>query len=182
MLFAPYQAAPAPTEPEPTPLKVPYLGLNVGTFVPTSALTRSRFGGNWQTFSPGLGTVLPSLKPTRLPDFSLATRRRSVGGFNNKAFLVLLGIQQQWPLFTLSEDATRLPTFLPYAGVGAGATYANLRSGADNVNGSAFGASASAYVGTSIGLNAFIEARYRLLSPIKGFNLSGTQVSIGLRF
>lgn len=182
MFFAPYQAAPAPSEPEPTPIRVPYLGLNVGTFVPSNALARNRFGDNWQTFSPGLGPVLPPLQPTRFPDFSLATHKHTTGGFNNKAFLVFLGVQQQWPLFTLSEDATRLPAFLPYFGAGAGTTYANLRSEADRVKGSSFGVSGSAYVGTAIGLNAFIEARYRLLSPIQGFNLSGTQISIGLRF
>lgn len=171
-------------QPEPTPRApyIPWIGLNVGSYLPTSGRVRDRFGTNWQTFSPGLGPVLPRPVPGLQSDLSFSVQRRQTGGFNNRAFLALVGVQYQWPLFRITQEMTKLPTFLPYAGVGAGASYAALRSEGDNVNGSSVGASGSLYVGTSIGFNTFLEARYRTLSRLRGFDLSGADLTIGVRF
>lgn len=59
--------------PTPKPLRLPVYGLNAGTYLPTSAAVRARFGENWFSFSPGLGPVLPLPFPGLSPDFSLAT-------------------------------------------------------------------------------------------------------------
>ncbi|WP_395088292.1 hypothetical protein [Armatimonas sp.] len=75
-----------------------------------------------------------------------------------------------------------MPELLPYAGVGVGGVYANMRSEADRVNGSGFAPSASVYAGTSIGLNSFFEARWRSVGRVQGFDLSGLDLSAGIRF
>jgi hypothetical protein len=174
----------APAAP-PKLLRVPLFGANVGTYLPTSASVRARFGGNWFSFSPGLGMVLPPPMPRLMPDFSLATKKRTIGAFNNRAFLALLGAQYQIPLFKLTPvegQALRLPLLLPYAGASVGAVYANLRSGADGINGSGFAPTGSVYIGTSVGLNGFFEARWRGMGRVRGFNLSGLDLGAGIRF
>jgi hypothetical protein len=96
-----------------------------------------------------------------------------------------LAAQYQWPLFQLyvtEGEPLKLPTFLPYAGVSLGGAYANLRSQADRINGSGFAPSGSLYVGTSIGLRSFLEARWRSVGKVQGFDLSGLDLSVGLRF
>lgn len=175
----------AQTEPPAQkPLRLPVYGLNAGTYLPASAAVRARFGESWFSFSPGLGPVLPLPFPALSPDFSLATQAAERRTFNNRAFMALLGAQYQWPLFRLRPtpgEPFKLPALLPYAGVGAGGVYAHLRSEADGIKGSGFAPSASAYVGTSVGLNGFVEARWRTFGPVRGFNLSGLDLSVGLR-
>lgn len=172
----------APVAAEPRALRLPMFGLNVGSYIPTSSLARNRFGDNWLAFSPGFGPVLPRPVAGLQPDLSFATQKRQTGLLNNRAFLALVGVQYQWPLFRITEETTKLPLFLPYAGVGAGAAYATLRSEGDGVNGSSLGGNVNAYVGTSIGLNGFVEARYRALSRLRSFDLSGAELSLGIRF
>ena len=171
--------------PAPKPPRLPFFGLNAGTYLPTSAAVRNRFGDNWFSFSPGLGTVLPPLVPSPMADLSLATRSKTVDTFNNRVFMALLGQQYQWPLFKLTPvegQALRLPLVLPYMGVSAGAVYANLRSEADTVNNNGFAATGSVYVGASIGLNGFLQARWRTMGRIHGFDLSGLDLVAGVRF
>jgi hypothetical protein len=171
--------------PAPKPARLPLYGLNAGSYVPASPTVRARFGENWLSFSPGIGPVLPMPIPALSPDFSLATQRRTVGSFNNRAFMAILGAQYQWPLFTLyAEEGKpfRLPTYLPYAGVSLGGLYANLRSEADSVNSSGFAPAGSVYIGTSIGRSSFFEARWRAVGKVHGFNLSGLDLGVGLRF
>ncbi|WP_395144193.1 hypothetical protein [Armatimonas sp.] len=171
--------------PAPKPLRLPVYGLNAGTYLPTSAAVRARFGENWFSFSPGLGPVLPLPFPGLSPDFSLATQTKKVAGLNNRVFMALLGAQYQWPLFRLTVpegQPLRLPKLLPYAGLGAGGVYANVRSEADRVNGSGFAPSASVYAGTSIGINSFFEARWRSVGRVQGFDLSGLDLGAGIRF
>jgi hypothetical protein len=171
----------------PAPLKMPRIpiyGLNAGTYIPTSAAVKSRFGSNWFSFSPGLGPVLPPPIPMRMQDFTLATQAKTVGAFNNRAFLAILGAQYQWPLFTLKPqegDTLRLPTFLPYAGVSGGGVYANLRSEADRLNRGAIAPYGSVYVGAGIGVGFFAEARWRSVGKVSGFDLSGLELGVGLR-
>ena len=171
--------------PAPKPLRVPLYGLNVGTYLPTSAAVRARFGDNWFSFSPGFGTVLPPPIARLSPDFNLASQRKATGGFNNRAFMASLAAQYQWPLFQLyatESEPLKLPKLMPYAGVSVGGAYANLRSQADGVNGSGLAPSGSLYVGTSIGLSSFVEARWRAVGKVQGFELSGLDLSIGFRF
>lgn len=174
-----------PEKPPLTLPRIPVYGLNVGTYLPASTRVRDQFGGNWFSFSPGLGPVLPPPIPMRLFDFTLATQRRSRAGFNNRAFLAIVAPQYQWPLFTVPPqegESLRLPTFLPYAGVSVGGAYANLRSEGLGVNGSGFAPAGSLYVGTAIGLGAFAEARWRTVGKIRGFDLSGLELGAGFRF
>ena len=171
--------------PAPKPPYIPLYGFNAGTYLPTSAAVRSRFGESWLSFSPGFGPVLPPPVPRLSSDFNLATQRKTLGGFQNRAFMASLAAQYQWPLFQLyvtEGEPFKLPTFLPYVGVSLGGAYANLRSQADRINGSGFAPSGSLYVGTSIGLRSFLEARWRSVGKVQGFDLSGLDLSVGLRF
>ncbi|MBB6049625.1 hypothetical protein [Armatimonas rosea] len=172
-------------EPRPKLPHVPMYGLNAGTYLPASAAVRTRFGGNWFSFSPGLGPVIPPPIPMLMSDTTLMTQAKQVGAFNNRAFMALLGAQYQWPLYSLKPvegEKLRLPTFMPYAGVSLGGAYANLRSEADGLNTGSVAPYGSVYIGTAVGMGAFAEARWRSVGALHGLNLSGLELGVGLRF
>lgn len=121
----------------------------------------------------------------QLQDLTIATQAKTVGTFNNRAFLAILGAQYQWPLFKLKPvegQKLRLPTLMPYVGVSGGGAYANLRSEADALNGGALAPYGSVYVGTAIGVGLFAEARWRSIGKLHGFDLSGMELGVGFRF
>ena len=71
----------------------------------------------------------------------------------------------------------------PYYGASLNLVPAKIRSLPDGVNtGIKLGYGGSAFVGTTLGRKTFVEARYRAISDIAGFNLSGLGLSAGIRF
>ena len=71
----------------------------------------------------------------------------------------------------------------PYVGGTAGLLIADLRSDNYGVSsGFRGGYGGSALIGITYQSRAYVEARYQLFNKVKGFDLSGINVSTGYRF
>jgi len=182
--------APAPAAPAPKPegggtdkpkkhgFQIPKVGVDFGIFMPTSGKTRSRFGNNWGGFGIGIGRPdRPSGTGRVAFDFSSQYQKSG----NHHAFIAPLGVSYRRAFN--ADDLTRGSTFIPYYGVSADLVAVDLRSVEDNVHsGLRFTAGGSALVGTTIGASGFAEAKYLAVGKIKGFDLSGLKLSVGIRF
>jgi hypothetical protein len=182
-----------PTAPPASPSKIqddkkhqgfqrPPIGLDVGTFIPANAKTRNRFGGSWVSIGPGIGKIVPNTKPSLEPDIAYLTQRHDSGGFSNRAGVLLLGVGYRSRLAAKGVPEETTIKLLPYAGGSLNAVFSSLRSDADIRKGTSTGIGGSAFVGASLGKTAFLDARYRFLSGVKGFDLSGVAIQAGVRF
>ncbi|HEX8464087.1 MAG TPA: outer membrane beta-barrel protein [Abditibacterium sp.] len=154
----------------------PRFGVEGGVFFPSSARTKRVFGSTFSSFGPGFGDVrVPKRK--LYSDLDLL-RQRDDG---NRAFVVFAGGKLLFPLGKAPGAGTRFG-FAPYGGFGLNLTYANIDAPAANVDDGGFGVGASAILGASLGRTFFGEARYRATSSTAGFNFSGAQVVLGVRF
>lgn len=188
---APAPAAPSAPPPAPAPkpeggtdkpkkhgFQIPKVGVDFDIFMPTSGKTRSRFGKNWGGIGFGFGRPdRPSGTGRVAFDFSSQYQKSG----NHHAFIAPLGVSHRRAFD--AGDLTRGSTFIPYYGVSADLVAVDLRSVEDNVHsGFRFTAGGSALVGTTIGASGFVEAKYLAVSKVKGFDLSGLKLSVGIRF
>lgn len=163
----------APAE-EPRPRRRFRFGPEVGVFIPANAKTRDRFGASWTDLGPGFGAVRQAGPRGRL-EIDVSVFRESRG--NRRAFFAPVGVGYRRDL------AAGGGAFIPYAGASVNLVLADLRSDADGVrSGLRAGGGGSLFVGSTLGRNAYAEARYLAVSRIKGFDLSGTSLSLGVRF
>ena len=189
---APASAAPsaAPAAPTPPPdssgkdkpkkhgFRLPKIGVDYDTFLPSSGKTHSRFGSSWGGIGIGIGRPdQPSGKGRIAFDFS--TQYRKSG--DHHAFIAPIGVSYRR---AFSPDAVKQKsTFTPYYGFTVNLVPVDLRSVEDNVHsGFRLTYGGSALVGTTIGASGFVEARYREVAKVKGFDLSGIKLSVGVRF
>lgn len=196
---APAPAAPAPAPADPTTppaapapkpegggtdkpkkhgFQIPKVGVDFDIFMPTSGKTRSRFGNNWGGIGFGFGRPARPSGTGRVA-FDFSSQYQKSG--NHHAFIAPLGVSYRRAFS--ADDLTRGGTFIPYYGVSADLVAVDLRSVEDNVHsGFRFTAGGSALVGTTIGASGFVEAKYLAVSKVKGFDLSGLKLSVGVRF
>lgn len=74
-------------------------------------------------------------------------------------------------------------TFIPYYGLSADLVAVDLRSPEDNVHsGFRLTEGGSALLGTTIGKSGFVEGKYTAIGKVKGFDLSGIKLAVGIRF
>ncbi|MDR3709110.1 MAG: hypothetical protein P4L33_12485 [Capsulimonadaceae bacterium] len=149
------------------------VGPELGLFVPTRNLVRNRFGTNWFSFGVGLGqyTTAPE---TGQWTFDISLLSNASGG--NAAYLLPLGAE-----YRLGLAANR--SAVPYVAAEGDYVPSDVRSQTDNVNWgirSAWGGALLA--GIDFGSDARIEAGYRWISDIIGYNFSGAVISAGFRF
>lgn len=172
---APATAPPA-NDPSPSgPKKRPRfrVGPEIGVYLPTSSKARSQFGNTWLTVGLGIGSIgrVTSQGQTSL-DLQILYQSKN----GNHAFLAPIGVGYRVAL-SQSSSAT------PYVGVTADVYLADLRSGDYDVHsGIRTGFGGSALAGINFGDSGFLEARYLAVSRIKGFDLSGLDVTAGYRF
>ena len=163
----------APAE-KPAPRRRFRFGPEAGVFIPASGKTRDRFGASWTSLGPGFGSVRQAGARGRL-EFDVSVFRESRG--NRRAFFAPVGVGYRRDL------AVGDGHFMPYAGVSVNLVLTDLRSDADGVrSGLRAGGGGSLFVGSTLGRSAYAEARYLAVSRIKGFDLSGTSLSLGVRF
>ena len=167
-----------PSSPQPThQLRIPELGVDLGIFIPTASKTRNRFGSVWTSVGLGIGKID---KPGT-GRFGLDIGLTGVTNGSNYAYILPVGVSYRRALF--SSDLTNGQAFIPYFGVSADVVGVDLNSPKDNVHSDvevAGGGSLS--LGTTIGRRAFAEARYAEISEVKGFDLSGLGLTVGIRF
>lgn len=186
VLLAPPPAA-AQTPPPQTEKKqqekkrgfqIPKIGVNYNIFLPSSGKTRDRFGKTWGGIGLGVGRPdRPSGSGRLSLDFSTEYRKSG----DHHAFAAPLGVSYRR---AFSADALeRGSTFVPYYGVSADLVIVDLRSPEDGVHsGFRLSEGGSLLVGTTVGASGFLEAKYTAIARVKGFDLSGASLSVGVRF
>lgn len=158
--------------------QIPKVGIDFDAFMPSSAKTRNRFGGNWGGIGIGIGRPDHPSGTGRF-SFDFSTQYKKSG--NHHAFAAPLGISYRRAFS--AESLTNGSTFIPYYGVSVDVVAVDLRSVEDNVHsGFHFTAGGSALIGTTIGASGFAEAKYQAVGKVKGFELSGLKLSVGVRF
>lgn len=165
----------APETPAPTPKKSNRfrIGPEVGVYFLTSGKARSQFGNSALSLGLGLGSITQESTRGRLAlDVQVQYQTRN----GNHMFLAPLGVAYRKALNEGSSSTA-------YVGVTADLDFVDIRSGDYNVHSgvrTAFGA--SPLIGVSFGDSGFLEARYLYVSHVKGFDLSGLNLSAGYRF
>ena len=173
---APQSTAPdttAPPAPEHKKSNRFRIGPEVGVYFLTSGKARSQFGNSAISLGLGLGSIAQASTRGRVAlDLQVQYQTRS----GNHMFLAPLGVAYRR---ALNEGGPNVA----YVGVTADLDFVDIRSADYNVHSgvrTAFGA--SPLVGVSFGDSGFLEARYLYVSRIKGFDLSGLNLSAGYRF
>ena len=168
----------SPDKPKKHGFQIPKIGVDFDAFLPSSGKTRSRFGSDWGGIGIGVGRPdQPSGKGLLAFDFSTQYQKRG----DHHAFVAPIGVSYRR---AFGSDAVKQGgTFTPYYGFSANLVPVDLRSVEDNVHsGFRLSYGGSALVGTTIGASGFVEARYREVAKVKGFDLSGVKLSVGVRF
>ncbi len=188
----PGQQAPPPSEPAPAPAPAPEpdpqpqrrrftFGPNLGLFVPTSGKTRDAFGNSWTNIGFGVGSVRTAPRRGLVGlDVAFINNNRDGG---RRALMGQVGVAYRRSFVEPEDEQGNVRTIIPYFGAGVGLYLANLDSDKYDVStdlGAGFGG--SALVGVAFQRKAFLEARYHAVSRISGFDLSGLNVALGVRF
>jgi len=158
--------------------EIPKIGIDASLSVPSGGKTRSRFGKTWTIIGLALGRPdSPSAAGRFGPDFDVT--QTSSG--NHHAFVAPLGVRYRRAFS--ANDVQRKRPLIPYYGVAADFVVLDLRSPEDNVH-SRFrlGYGGSAVVGTTVGASGFAEAKYLAIGRVRGFDLSGASITVGVRF
>ncbi|MGI4788723.1 MAG: hypothetical protein ACRYFS_07715 [Janthinobacterium lividum] len=166
---------PAPASSQPTPKKSNRfrIGPEVGVFFLSSGKARNEFGNSAVSLGLGLGSISQASTQGRLAlDLQIQYQTRD----GNHLFLAPLGVAYRKALNQGGPNVA-------YVGLTADLDFVDIRAGDYNVHSgvrTAFGA--SPLVGVSFGDSGFLEARYLYVSGVKGFDLSGLNLSAGFRF
>ncbi len=149
------------------------IGPEVGVYLPTSSKARDQFGSSWLTIGLGIGSI-GRVTPQGQTSFDLQVLYQSKNG--NHVFLAPVGIGYRLAVSQSGQNTL-------YVGATADVYLADLRSGDYDVHsGLRTGFGGSALVGANFGDSGFLEARYLAVSRIKGFDLSGLNLTAGYRF
>ncbi len=164
----------APPAPEPAKRSNRFrIGPEIGVYFLTSNKARSQFGNSAISLGLGLGSIAQASTRGRVAlDLQVQYQTRS----GNHMFLAPLGIAYRKALNQGGPNVA-------YVGATADLDFVDIRSADYNVHSgvrTAFGA--SPLIGVSFGDSGFLEARYLYVSRIKGFDLSGLNLSAGFRF
>ena len=170
---APPEPAPAPPAPAQKKRNRFRIGPEVGVYFLTSGKARSQFGNSAVSLGLGLGSIAQAPTQGRLAlDLQVQYQTRN----GNHLFLAPLGIAYRKGLNEGGPNRV-------YVGATVDLDFVDIRSGDYNVHSgvrTAFGA--SPLIGVTLGDSGFLEARYLYVSRIKGFDLSGLNLSAGYRF
>lgn len=150
------------------------IGPEVGVFFPTSGKTADRFGSEWWALGIGIGSLQDA---TEHGNFSLDLTVVSRYGSDSHIFVAPVGLQYIKAIGPTTNSS------VPYAGLSGDLVFVDIRSLPDNVH-SGFHETggASAFVGTTLGKKAYIEARYLWNGSVEGFDTSGLNLTAGARF
>jgi len=174
---APQTTAPETPAPAPEPASKKSnrfrIGPELGVYFLTSSKARSQFGNSAISLGLGLGSIAQASTRGRLAlDLQVQYQTRS----GNHLFLAPLGVAYRKALNQGGPNVA-------YVGATVDLDFVDIRSADYNVHSgvrTAFGA--SPLIGVSFGDSGFLEARYLYVSRIKGFDLSGLNLSAGYRF
>ncbi|MES2462463.1 MAG: hypothetical protein V4671_17920 [Armatimonadota bacterium] len=169
-------APPPSNEPEARPKRLRF-GPQVGVYIPTDARTRDRFGTSWSNVGFGIGNISDIHRNRRLAlDISFISNSRGSRG-DSKVFLAPIGLAYSIGLGNQARSTAA------YTGISANLVIASLRSDSDNLpSRTSVTGGASVFLGNRFSDTGYIEARYNAVGKIRGFDLSGINLTAGLRF
>lgn len=166
----------SPPQPPPSQANEPHririqVGPQIGTYIPTSAKTRDRFGDAWLIVGVGLGSTSEVH-----PDHHFTLDLQAVSTSRSGAQAIVAPIGLSYAVSFGSGSRT-------FAGVSADAVIAYLRSDKDHLpSRTRFTGGGGLFVGERFSEHGYIEARYNAFAPVRGFDLSGVNLTLGLRF
>ena len=169
------QPGPPPATKTEAPRKRIRFGPQVGVYLPTNGRTQDRFGKTWTNIGIGIGSISDIHRSGRLAlDINFISNSRNS---KEKIFLAPIGLAYSVGLGNQTAAAAA------YAGVSADLVVASLRSDQDKLptRTSATGG-ASVFLGTRFSESGYAEVRYNGIGKIRGFDLSGINLSAGFRF
>ena len=150
----------------------PRFGLKVGQYRYASSQTRNTFDGNSLSISPDYSRAVTPDKRGRLR-FDFGFNSSSDG--DNRLIFVPVGVGYR---ATTGEGST-----LPFYGGSLNVAPTYLKVPDQNKDGKlSFAVGGSAFAGVQFNQKFTIEARYFLFSKVRGYNLSGLELSAGVRF
>lgn len=152
--------------------RTPRYGADVSFYLPTSGRVRSLFGSDWVGVGPAFSPVSIAQKTAFRPDVDFLSQSKH----GNDALLVFAGGE------VVRAFGRPNGIFLPYAGAGAGLLYADVDADSADVSYTRLTFAGSAFVGTRLTRNAYVEARYRFVPSMEGLDFSGTSITFGVRF
>lgn len=148
-------------------------GPQLGMYFPTDERTRNRFGGSWTNLGIGIGGVPDAPQEGRLA-FDAYVIYNSRG--RNQALIAPVGVSYRRSLSNSSS-------VMPYIGGNASLYITDIRSEIDGVRaGIRATPGASIMGGLAVGQGGYFEARYHFIPEVSSFQLSGLNLTAGLRF
>ena len=163
------------TEPEKKPARRKFhliIGPEYNAFRPMSAKAANRFGQRWG----GVGISFDKIVPAK-NGLTFDTDANFLIGQSGKNRVYLMPLQlggrQSWQI---RKNSYYLGLLGGYCGV-------NLRADPEGVKaGWRFAPAFSTVAGLTLNNRAHLEYRYYRTNPVRGFNMSGTNLSLGMRF
>ena len=150
--------------------------------MPSDDKTRNRFGSTWTTFGIGFNSVSARAQPQGqfLLDIDIYSRSRS----GNRALVAPIGLQYRRALMGggSGSDLAGRSAFVPYVGASANLVIVSLRVPSENIDSTRLTAGAGVALGATVGEMGYAEARYLFNGRTLGYDTSGFNVSVGLRF
>jgi hypothetical protein len=168
------ETAPAPEPEHRKSRSLPLIGVDGGLYMPTSSKTRDRLGSTWTSFGLGIGGVGSARRQGALNlDFQVLYNQHN----GNSALIIPIGVEYRKGFAQPGQSAD------PYVSVGIDADITDFGSHQDNIDQKVrVTEGAYAALGITFSQRAFLDVRYRAISSVKGFDLSGTELSAGIRF
>jgi hypothetical protein len=165
---------PKPTAAEDASSKRLRFGPQVGLYLPTNGRTRNRLGSSWSNIGFGIGDISDIHRNRRLAlDISFISNSNGEA----KVFLAPIGLAYSIGLGNQGRSTAA------YTGISANLVIASLRSDADNLpSRTSVTGGASVFLGNRFSESGYLEARYNAIGKIRGFDLSGINLTAGLRF
>ncbi len=165
---------PATTKNESKPKRLRF-GPEVGVYLPTNGKAQDRFGKTWTNIGIGIGGISDIHRSRRIAlDISFISNSRNS---EEKIFLAPIGLA-----YSVGLGKQDRPT-AAYAGVSADLVVASLRSDQDRLpTRTSVTGGASVFLGTRFSESGYAEVRYNGIAKIRGFDLSGINLSAGFRF
>lgn len=169
---------------EPKVSRKLYIGPQVGVYLPTDRLARQRFGDQWTNVGLGLGPIVaPSDQGETTYDLTFISSRTRIQGTNNRVFQQSILVVPVNILYRKGFGAAEGNGVRGYWGGSVGAIVTQMESQFDDIkSGWRSGWGGSAFVGVVLSKQAYAEARYFQSTKIKAFDLSGLNLSVGVRF
>ena len=171
----PAQPTTPPTPPAVTPHKKPRLlfGPELGLFLPTSSHTKNTFGNSWFNYGLGLGSIQRADARGGLQfDLNIISNTRS----SQRAIIAPIGVAYRHSLASNVHSGA-------YYGASVNYVLTQLRSDNEGILSRVRGtAGGSVFLGTTFDEKAYLQARYYAVGKVRGYDLSGLNLSLGYRF